>query len=217
VLHGFALQAQSFRSNTLGVRVDVLVTDGRKPVGGLTALDFDVRDNGVAQAIQLVDASDVPLNVVLALDSSASTTGARQTDLIAASEALLAGLEPVDRAALTTFSHAVARRTALTNHHRADRAAFYSDIGRGCRVGARRHAHFVIFGEVGEKRTREIAEAFERFSEAMARVFPNATASPVPTRWRCSRARRSLRHTGPGITASRWRWAAISWGRKAAT
>ena len=41
--------------------------------------------------------------------------------------------------------------------------------------------NFVVFGEIGEKRTREIAEAFERFGEAMARVFPNATASPVPT------------------------------------
>jgi hypothetical protein len=41
--------------------------------------------------------------------------------------------------------------------------------------------NFIVFGEIGEKRTREIAEAFERFSEAMARVFPNATASPVPT------------------------------------
>jgi hypothetical protein len=29
-----AFQQPSFRSRTLGVRVDVLVTDGRKPVGG---------------------------------------------------------------------------------------------------------------------------------------------------------------------------------------
>jgi VWFA-related protein len=109
-----ARQQPSFRSSTLGVRVDVLVTDGHKPVGGLTALEFEVRDNGVVQSIQLVDAADVPLNVVLALDISASTTGARQADLIAASQALLAGLTPVDRAALTTFSHAVVPRIALT-------------------------------------------------------------------------------------------------------
>lgn len=113
LIHAF--QQASFRSSTLGVRVDVLVTDGHKPVGGLAALDFDVRDNGVAQSIELVDAADVPLNVVLALDTSASTMGTRQADLIAASQALLDGLKPVDRAALTTFSHAVAPRIALTS------------------------------------------------------------------------------------------------------
>jgi Ca-activated chloride channel family protein len=103
-----------FRSNTLGVRVDVLVTDGRRPVAGLTAQDFDVRDNGVPQSVELVDMADVPLNVVLALDTSASTTGRRQADLIAAGLALLDGLKAADRVSLTTFSHAVVPRVKLT-------------------------------------------------------------------------------------------------------
>ena len=112
---GHAQQPGAFRSSTLAVRVDVLVTDGRRPVGGLTAPDFELRDNGVLQSIALVDAADIPLNVVLALDTSTSTTGARQADLVAASHALLDGLKPVDRAALTTFSHAVQPRMALTS------------------------------------------------------------------------------------------------------
>ena len=107
-------QQPSFRSGTLGVRVDVLVTDGRKPVAGLGAADFEVRDNGVLQAIQLVDAANVPLNVVLVLDTSASTTGTRLADLISASQALLDGLTSADRVALATFSHAVMPRIALT-------------------------------------------------------------------------------------------------------
>ena len=111
----FASQQGAFRSSTLAVRVDVLVTDGRRPVGGLTAPDFELRDNGVLQSIELVDASDIPLNVVLALDTSTSTTGARQADLVAASHALLDGLKPADRAALATFSHAVQPRLALTS------------------------------------------------------------------------------------------------------
>jgi Ca-activated chloride channel family protein len=94
--------------------VDVLVTDGDKPAAGLTAQDFELRDNGVPQSLELVDAADVPLNVVLALDTSGSTTGTRQADLVAASHALLDGLKPEDRAALTTFSHAAAPRLALT-------------------------------------------------------------------------------------------------------
>jgi hypothetical protein len=47
---GFSLHASqrpSFSSSALGVRVDVLVTDGRNAVGGLTAPDFELRDNGV--------------------------------------------------------------------------------------------------------------------------------------------------------------------------
>ena len=58
-----ALQQPSFRSNTLAVRVDALVTDGRKPAAGLAATDFELRDNGVAQTIELIDATDVPINV----------------------------------------------------------------------------------------------------------------------------------------------------------
>jgi Ca-activated chloride channel family protein len=110
-----ASQKHSFSTRTLGVRVDVLVTDGRTPVGGLTAADFELRDNGVLQAIDVVDSTDIPINAILALDTSVSTEGQRQKDLVAASQALLDGLKPVDRAALTTFSHAVTPRIALTS------------------------------------------------------------------------------------------------------
>jgi VWFA-related protein len=94
--------------------VDVAVTEGRQPVRGLTAPDFELRDNGVLQSIQLVDADDIPLNVVLALDTSASTTGTRHAELMAASAALLDELRDGDQAALTTFSHAVAPLLAPT-------------------------------------------------------------------------------------------------------
>jgi VWFA-related protein len=124
LLSGIPLSSQkrSFSSGTLAVSVDVLVTDGRSPVGGLAASDFELRDNGVLQTIDLVDTSEMPVNVVLALDTSASIAGQRQRDLIAASEALLDGLRPADRAALTTFSHAVFPRIALTPDFAAVRA-----------------------------------------------------------------------------------------------
>jgi VWFA-related protein len=119
-------QKRSFSSSTLAVSVDVLVTDGRNPVAGLTAADFELRDNDVLQTIDLVDTSDVPVNAVLALDTSASTAGQRQRDLIAASEALIDGLRPADRAALITFSHAVFPRIGLTS----DLAAVRSELRR---------------------------------------------------------------------------------------
>ena len=120
-----------FSSRTLGVRVDVLVTEGRNPVAGLTAGDFELRDNGVVQRIESVDATDVPVNAVLALDTSASIAGKRRTDLVGAGEALLDGLKPVDRAALTTFSHAVAPRISLTPNLGAVREALQHMAPRG--------------------------------------------------------------------------------------
>jgi len=113
---------QTFSSRTVGVRVDVLVTNGRMPVGGLTAADFELRDNGVLQSIEMVDASG-PINVVLALDVSSSTDGRRQADLRRASEAIIAGLVPGDRIALTTFSHAVTPRATLTEDFGSVRAS----------------------------------------------------------------------------------------------
>jgi len=110
-----AAETQKFSSRTLGVRVDVLVTDGRGPVAGLRASDFELRDNGVVQRVEVVAAADVPINAILALDTSASIRGRRQADLVSAGEALMDGLTPVDRAALTTFSHAVTPGSGLTS------------------------------------------------------------------------------------------------------
>jgi VWFA-related protein len=103
-----------FSSRVQAVLVDALVTQNGRPVSGLTAADFEVRDNGVLQRIDLLDAANLPINAVLALDTSASTAGVRLRNLTAATDALLDGLRPVDRAALTTFSHVVSPRVPLT-------------------------------------------------------------------------------------------------------
>lgn len=39
--------------------------------------------------------------------------------------------------------------------------------------------NFVVFGEIGEKRTREYAAEFERFREALARVVPGTATRPA--------------------------------------
>ena len=42
--------------------------------------------------------------------------------------------------------------------------------------------NFIVYGETGERRVREVAEEFERFREALARVIPGAgTPAAVPT------------------------------------
>ena len=59
---------QVFKSGVDGVTVVVSVRSGNKPVPGLTAEDFELRDNGVAQAITSVAAEQVPLDLSLLLD-----------------------------------------------------------------------------------------------------------------------------------------------------
>ena len=114
VLGAPSITAQTFRSNTQGVRVDVLVTDRGKPVGGLTVDDFELFDNGVRQTITLADFDQLPLNVVLAFDMSRSVTRDRLGHLQRAAGALLDALTKQDQAGLITFSHAVALRHSLT-------------------------------------------------------------------------------------------------------
>lgn len=120
-----ALQAQdvTFSSRIEAVRVDVLVTDGGVPVRGLERGDFEVRDNGVLQQVDLVSFEQIPLNVILALDMSDSVAGDRLTRLRDASGTVLAGLKPEDQAALLTFNHVVQLGAKLTKNIDAVRRA----------------------------------------------------------------------------------------------
>ena len=113
VLLAVATHAQqpSFSARTESVRVDVLVTDGGRIVQGLSAADFEIRDEGVAQTVDLVSFQQLPIHVILALDLSYSVSGERLRDLRGASHALLDALGRDDRASLLTFNHAVSRRS----------------------------------------------------------------------------------------------------------
>lgn len=99
-----ALQSAQFRAGVEAVRVDVLVVDGGKPVADLTADDFELRDNGIAQAIESVAISDVPVSMMIALDTSQSVSGHILRELKEGVSAAAAALRPVDRAALISFS-----------------------------------------------------------------------------------------------------------------
>jgi Ca-activated chloride channel family protein len=97
------------------VRVDALVTADGHPVHGLTATDFEVRDNGVVQQVDLVDTEQLPVNAILALDMSGSVAGDRLAHLRNAGHALVDALRKDDRAALVSFSHVVALGSGLTS------------------------------------------------------------------------------------------------------
>jgi VWFA-related protein len=96
--------AQVFRTRGEAVRVDVLVTNGNRPIAGLTPADFEVLDNGVPQAIDVVTIEDVPFSVLFALDASESMEGGPLKDLKTAAAAAVETLRDADRAAVLTFS-----------------------------------------------------------------------------------------------------------------
>ena len=61
---------QTFRTSTDVVMVDVSVKRGNSPVKGLTAADFELRDNGVKQEIETVEAKAVPIDLSIVVDVS---------------------------------------------------------------------------------------------------------------------------------------------------
>ena len=107
-------QQPAFSSKVEAVRVDALVTERGQPVRGLTAADFEVLDNGVAQAVDLVSFEQVPLNLVLVFDMSSSVVGERLDHLREGARTVLGGLKHDDQAGLITFSHMIVRGSELT-------------------------------------------------------------------------------------------------------
>ena len=99
--------SQTFRAGVDVVLVDVLVTRAGRPVTGLTADDFTVLDNDVPQRIDSVLLDEVPITVLLVLDTSGSVRGRPFVQLRAAAEAAAEALRPDDRVGLMTFSHDV--------------------------------------------------------------------------------------------------------------
>ncbi len=107
-------QQPTFSARREAVRVDVLVTDRGKPVRNLQAGDFELLDAGVPQQIDVVTFEQLPLSIVLALDSSASIGMDDLNHLRQGGRALLDGLKPEDQTALISFTDAVTLRERLT-------------------------------------------------------------------------------------------------------
>jgi VWFA-related protein len=112
-----------FRSRVAVVHVDAFVTRGGRPLPDLKASDFELRDNGVPQRLDLVSAASRPLSATLVFDTSSSVAGERLAGLRAAGEAFLDGLRPADRAALVAFNEDVVWLTEPTSDKAAVRRA----------------------------------------------------------------------------------------------
>jgi len=121
-------QQATFKSRVDLVSVDVLVSQGSKPVAGLAASDFEILDNKVPQKIDSISGEGtggtialrrVPLDVVLALDVSESMAGDKLEQLVSASKDVMAILRADDRAALVTFSQRMRIMQPLSSDHAA--------------------------------------------------------------------------------------------------
>jgi VWFA-related protein len=121
-----------FRASIEAVYVDVFVSRGGQPIPGLQASNFELKDNGVRQAPELVAAESRPLRPVLVFDTSSSLTGERLAALKAAGVAFLNGLRPADQAALVAFSDEITWLAPET----ADRAAVRHALDRLQAAGA---------------------------------------------------------------------------------
>jgi Ca-activated chloride channel homolog len=97
-------QPPIFSAAVAAVAVDVLVTENGQPLRGLRTSDFEIRDNGVLQQVDLVTEGRLSVDVILAFDTSDSVAGTRLGQLRSASGLLLDELKKGDRAALVTFS-----------------------------------------------------------------------------------------------------------------
>ena len=86
-------QPPVFRAAANAVIVDVSVRDSsRRTMTDLTAADFTVMDNGVAQAVDTVSYGRLPIDVTVGLDISRSVSGPLQESLRTAEGQLMRDL-----------------------------------------------------------------------------------------------------------------------------
>ena len=118
------------------VYIDAFVSQRGTPLPGLAASDFELRDNGVVQHLELAASDAQPLLAVLAFDTSGSLLeGAKLAALKAASQALLETLRPEDEATLMTFNDSIQWLAPPTTDKSAVRRALDKlEVGGGTPV-----------------------------------------------------------------------------------
>ncbi|HMH05779.1 MAG TPA: VWA domain-containing protein [Terriglobales bacterium] len=122
----------TFKVDVKLVNVFVTVTDQRgAPLADLKKDDFELVEDDKAQKIALFDKeSALPLNIVLAIDTSLSTRKDLPLELASARRFAHAILRPVDALSLYQFSETVSELTAFTPDLRAiDRAIDHVRLG----------------------------------------------------------------------------------------
>ncbi len=97
----------SFKARADAVTVDVLVTKDGAPLRGLTAGNFEVKDNGAVQVIDSVSTEPVQLDVACVLASVTRRRGPQLPVLSNAGDALRAAFTDRDHVQVVPFTSAI--------------------------------------------------------------------------------------------------------------
>ena len=124
-------QAPVYRTGAKLVPLNVTVTDPQKQfVRGLTAADFSVFEDGVQQQVQFFEANDVPLDLIILLDTSSSMSD--KMDVVhEAASGFLKTLRDGDRGAVVAFADGVDVAQPLTTDRTALEQASRRTSARG--------------------------------------------------------------------------------------
>src|SRR5690348_7851819 len=106
----------TFKVDVKLVNVYVTVTDHQgAPIGNLTKDDFGLSEDGVSQKIAVFSKeSQLPLSIILAVDTSSSTRKDIRLELEAARRFIHSMIRPQDAVALYTFDNDVKDLAQLT-------------------------------------------------------------------------------------------------------
>lgn len=118
-IHGQSQEPiDTIRIDTNLISIPVIVSDREnRYVRDLKVEAFRLFDNQVEQKIAFFDTGEEPLNVVLMLDTSFSTSDVLD-DIRKAAKAFLKELRPQDRAMIVTFDWQMQKLTALTSNRK---------------------------------------------------------------------------------------------------
>jgi hypothetical protein len=98
------LGQQVFRSRTDAVTVSVSVLQRGRAVSGLSARDFELRDNGVVQTVADLTPDQLPIDVTFVIDFSGSVVDAQLNDLRKAARQIDGALSGNDRCRVVSFA-----------------------------------------------------------------------------------------------------------------
>lgn len=178
-----SIAAPQFTSRVNQVEIYASVTDAAgRPVRGLGADDFEVREDGTLQPITVFAEADFPLSVAVAVDSSFSMTGERLALAKSAGRTFLGALRPDDQSMLMSIGGTVDVLAPLSS----DRDAQFRALD-GLRAWGTTSLHDAIMTAIdrlqpakGRRALIVLSDGDDRYSDATAEdVLARARQSDV--------------------------------------
>ncbi len=124
-------QAPVFRTGTNIVALNVTVVDSKKQfVSGLTQQDFSVFEDGVQQQLRFFESRQVPLDLILLIDTSSSMRD-KMTVVHDAAVGFLKNMRENDRGAVVAFNDGVEVLQSLTSDSAALEQAIRGTTAKG--------------------------------------------------------------------------------------